>query len=257
VCAGCADLHGVWPDLRLLGLAADPQRHGTFFASSLGARARHSPNVLVAGCADWGMLDTVARAYQAHDARLAATVVDRCAAPVMLCAWYGARQGLPIRTTVAELREYQNEATFDLICTHSILTYLPAEGQQALVANWYRLLRSGGTVVTVTRLDKEPAPIKPRPTTAVEEFGALAVERHRERGLDGDAVELRARVERFAVAQSNHRVGTETDVRSLFEICGFEIAELVTSSLPGAMAARDAAGAARPNQYAEIVAVKP
>lgn len=257
VCRGCVDLHGIWPELRALGLAADPHRHDTFFASSLGSRARQSPNVLISGCADWGMLDTVASAYRTQAAQLAATVVDRCATPVMLCAWYGAQRRLPIRTAVAELREYEDEMPFDLICTHSILTYLPLDGRRELVANWHRLLRKGGSVITVTRLDSASAPSPPRDVAAAREFGELAVERRLERGLGGDPDELRARAERFAMAQTNHQVGTEADVRSLFEGGGFEVAELVARSLPGATAARAAAGAARPNQYAEIVAVKP
>ncbi|NJN51943.1 MAG: hypothetical protein HC809_09380 [Gammaproteobacteria bacterium] len=72
-------------------------------------------------------------------------------------------------------------------------------------------------------------------------------------GLDG----LRARAERFAVAQVSHRIGNETDLRSLFEQQGFEVVQLNVRRLRGMAGDRSAVtGAARSNAYAELVAVR-
>ncbi|NJN51942.1 MAG: hypothetical protein HC809_09375 [Gammaproteobacteria bacterium] len=50
------------------------------------------------------------------------------------------------------MNRYTDFRPFDVMCTHSILTYAPIAGRQALVANWRVLLRPGGRVITVSRL---------------------------------------------------------------------------------------------------------
>lgn len=255
----CGALHGVWLDLRRLGLAADPDRHGEFFDSALGKRAaaHDSSRVLISGCADWGMLATVAQAYGARDAELAATVVDRCLTPALLCAWYGSRIGLPVRTAVSDLASYRDATPFDVICSHSLLTYAPRQGQRALVANWRELLRPGGAVVTVSRLDVDPEPPAEDPVQRARQFGELVLRRCKEIGMGGDHSELVARAERFAGAQVSHRIGTEADLRALFEDSGFVIESLDVRRLEGMVQGRSSiTGAARSNAYAELVAVR-
>ncbi|NJN51941.1 MAG: hypothetical protein HC809_09370 [Gammaproteobacteria bacterium] len=89
----CGALHGVWLDLRRIGLAADPQRHAEFFDDALreGIAGGGTERVLVSGCADWGMLAAVVSAYEASQTPLDVTVVDRCITPVLMSAWYGAQ----------------------------------------------------------------------------------------------------------------------------------------------------------------------
>jgi SAM-dependent methyltransferase len=252
----CGALHGIWPDLRLLELAAEPARHASFYAQALGkcAASGDSRRVLVAGCADWGMLETVVAAY--CDAPLDLTVVDRCATPVMLCAWYGSEIGLPVRTAVGDVITWGEPQTFDVICTHSLLTYPAIEGRTRLVANWARLLRPGGAVVTVSRLTSEPMPAEIDEAQA-RRFGDLVVERCGRLGLDRDVAALRARAERFAKAQVSHPVGAEADLRELFERRGFDVERLDVRHLAGMMPAREpVGGAARTGAYGEIVAVR-
>lgn len=252
----CGALHGIWPELRRLGLAADPARHGDFYARELGERAARgdSPRVLVAGCADWGMLEVAAAAYLSHGARLDVTVVDRCPTPVLLCAWFGAEIALPVRTGVAELSGYRDADRFDLICSHSLLTYPPLEARRRLVANWHALLRPGGAVVTVSRLSTETHQRNPQ---RAHQFGELVFQRAGELGRIGDGAELRARAERFALAQVAHPVGTAADLRALFEHQGFEVARLDVRRIDGALtSSQPVVGAARGGSYGEIVAVK-
>lgn len=253
----CGALHGVWPDLRLLGAAAEPDRHAAFYADALAARAAAgaSERVLVSGCADWGMLATTVSAYRHQAAPLDVTVVDRCPTPTLLCAWYGAQVGMPVRTAVADVGEYQESRPFDLICTHSLLRYPVLEGRHRLVENWRKLVRPGGAVVTVTRLSREPAS-SPDPESA-RRFADRIVRRCAELGLDRDPIELRARAERFSTAQVAHAVGDATDLRELFEQHGFEVVRLETPQLEGPVHVREPiGGAARSGSYGEIVAVR-
>jgi SAM-dependent methyltransferase len=247
----CGALHGVWPDLRLLKLAAEPERHAAFYRETLQHGAAAAPHVLVSGCADWGMLATVISAYRG--APLDATTIDPCPTPLLLCAWYGGAVGVPVRTAVADATLFDEYASYDVVCTHSLLTYYALEGRERLVANWQRLLRRGGAVVTVTRLAQPSTPTESLKARAAR-FGELAVQRLAELGIDRDRAMLRARAERFAAAQISHPVGNESDVRTLFEAQGFTVARLDVRQLEGG---RDAVGgAARSGTYAEIVAVK-
>jgi SAM-dependent methyltransferase len=254
----CGALHGIWGDLRLLGLAAEPQRHAAFYADVLGAYAAGgtASKVLISGCADFGMLETAVDAYRARDAVLDATVVDRCPTPALLCAWYGTQVGVPVRTAAADVQSYADRDPFDLICTHSLLTYPALEGRRRLVANWRRLLRRGGVVVTVTRLAATPMAADADDERA-RRFAELVTQRCVEVGLERDPADLRARAQRFANAQISHPVGGERDVRELFEAQGFDVARLDVAHLEGALNTLEPiGGAARTGAYAEIVAVR-
>lgn len=254
----CGALHGIWPDLRLLDLAAGPDRHADFYAEALGERAAvdGAERVLVAGCADSGMLETVVAAYGSGRAGLDLTVIDRCPVPVLLSAGYGAKAGYPVRTLVADLLDYSETESCEVICTHSLLTYSPLEARRRLVANWHQILRPGGVVVTVSRLTTEPRTADDRAARA-RTFGDLAAERCRRLGLVRDPVELRARAERFALAQVGYPVGDEADLRALFEQQGFEVTRLDVRTLDGSgHTPQPIMGAARSGVYGEIVAVR-
>jgi hypothetical protein len=244
-------LHAIWPDLRLLKLAAEPERHAAFYRETLQGGAASAPRVLVSGCADWGMLATVVSAYRG--VLLDVTAIDRCPTPLLLCAWYGGAVGMPVRTAVADAILFDEYDAFDVVCSHSLLTYYAREGRERLVANWQRLLRRGGAVVTVTRLAQQSGANESIEARA-KRFGELVVQRVAALGVDRDPAMLRARAERFAAAQISHPVGDERDVRALFETRGFDVVRLDVRQLEGG---RDAiGGAARSGAYAEILAVK-
>jgi SAM-dependent methyltransferase len=249
----CDALHGVWPLLRRLSLAAEPDRHAVFYEDAL--RALAGTRVAIAGCADWGMLDTVASAYADRLATLDITVIDRCATPLRLCTWYGDQVGLDVRTLVADLTAETPVEDVDLICTHSLLTYPDLDGRRRLVTGWARALRPGGAVVTVSRLSTS-AP-KPVDDAAARTLGDLALQRCAAIGLEVDANDLRARVERYARAQLAHPVGTPDDLCRLFESAGFDVARLDVRELAGPVRAGEPiGGAARAGTYGEIVALR-
>jgi len=241
----------------MLGLAAEPSRHAAFYANALGARAEAGgADVLVSGCADWGMLEAVVAAYRRRAAPLDVTVVDRCPTPVLLCAWYGAEIGVPVRTAVGDVVEWGENESYDVVCTHSLLTYPAREARGRLVENWRRILRPGGAVVTVSRLTQGAADSTVDDARA-RAFGDVAVTRLDRIVGDFDAEALRVRVERFAKAQVSHPVGSVTDLRGLFEDRGFDVVQLDVRRLEGAMSAdQRVGGAARTGEYGEIVAVR-
>jgi SAM-dependent methyltransferase len=166
----CGALHGVWPALRLLQLGADPTRHADFFEAAIGLLAPVSERVLISGCADWGMLDTAASIYRRRAAAMRATALDQCVTPLLLCAWYGAQTQVPVRTVCADASAFDEYAAFDMIATHSLLTYRDLAGRRELVANWHRLLAPGGAVITVTRL-QPMAPADVAAASAAERGG--------------------------------------------------------------------------------------
>jgi len=263
----CGALHAVWPELRLLGLAADPARHGQFYADALAALAASgaTSRVLVAGCADWGMLELVADVYRRFALPLDATVVDRCPTPVLLIAWFGADAGFAVRTAVADLIEYRDAQSFDVICTHSLLAYPPLDARRRLVANWHRLLRPGGAVVTVSRLSTQALAAQDSAAAGsrAAAFADAVLERSQSlgrslvHGSPADAVAVRTWAERFARAQVHHPIGESADFRALFEEQGFEVARLDVRRVEASSgSAESVVGAARSGMYGEIVAVK-
>lgn len=255
----CGALHGVWPTLRLLQLGADPDRHADFFDDAIGALAPESERVLISGCADWGMLHTTASIYRRRDALLRATALDMCVTPLLLCTWYGAQVRLPVRTVCADAAAFDESAAFDIITTHSLMTYGDELFRRQLVANWHRLLAPGGAVVTVTRLGSvAQAPVLPAAVEGfVREFGSRAAAFIAGRELNFADPQLSARAKRFAGAQISRPVGDASDVRMLFESVGFDVVSLNVRSIgTSADSAAPVAGSARSGEYAEIVAVK-
>jgi SAM-dependent methyltransferase len=255
----CGALHGVWPALRLLQLGADPTRHADFFEAAIGLLAPVSERVLISGCADWGMLDTAASIYRRRAAAMRATALDQCVTPLLLCAWYGAQTQVPVRTVCADASAFDEYAAFDMIATHSLLTYRDLAGRRELVANWHRLLAPGGAVITVTRL-QPMAPADVAAASAAERgqaFAARAAAAQAASEWQFDSAQLCARAERFARAQISHPVGDAADVRALFEAAGFDVVRLDVKRIgAGADGTAPVSGAARSGNYAEIVAVK-
>jgi SAM-dependent methyltransferase len=285
LCAGagdggesCAWYHEAYPTLRLLGLAATPERHAAFYRAALGALAGRpgSARVLVSGAADTAMLAQVLRACRpqvlrasrepnARDAPLRIRVLDRCPTPLRLCRDYAEEIGVAIETQSLDLlspaaREPAAEP-FDLACTHSLLVLVPPQHRDALVAAWRALLRPGGRLVSTARID--PAPGPPRAgaeqadafaARAREAAVALATTR-REGSPDPDAVAALAR--RYAERLASWPVASERALAELLEAGGFAMERLEVTEVGGRVAAAAAgSGTARSARYAEFVALR-
>jgi SAM-dependent methyltransferase len=256
--ADCSWYHGTWQYLRLLGLAAAPQRHRHFFADALGSLARggRHPRVLVTGTADYSMLAHVADAYTQARADLA--VVDRCPTPVVLCAWYAGLLGAPLRTFVADVLELAPGASFDVVCSHSFLSQFPARSRPALVARWRDLLRPGGVAVTTTRISPPGTPGTVRFTPAQAAAFARRARVEAERlgpVLDLDPEALADRAHRYAGRITVHTVTSSDEVVRLLVDGGLRVEHLEVREVEGPAATGTwGPSTSQSARYAEIVA---
>jgi SAM-dependent methyltransferase len=255
----CSALHGLWPYLRILGLAADPNRHRAFFDAALGTLAGRGGfgRVLVSGAADQGMLARVASAYAAASAPFDGTVVDVCGTPLALVNAYAQRCHLSVRTLVADARDFAASQPFDVVCTHSLLPNLPVTERPRLVERWARLLRRDGKLVTVTRIDPEgtSSPAGPSQAHAFGEQVRREAVRWRDL-LEVSPDDLGAAAQRYAASTIVHAPPRSTDeVVNLLERAGFAVERLEVKEVAGPSGGRDAAPAtARTAVYAELVA---
>jgi hypothetical protein len=256
----CLALHGVWQDLRRLGLAATPHRHARFFSRFLARRgsSRRPRRALITAAADSGMLEVLVDAHRVAGVAIEPTVIDLCPTPLLLCAWYGAQVGVPVRTLADDLLAVREPEAFDLICTHSVLRSFPRAVQPEVMARWHELLRPGASLVTVTRIDgDEDAPVSASAEQA-DAFGARAAnEARRVPMLALDPAEIGARARRFASAAVSYPVGTQRDLESLVENAGLSIEHLEVRQIDGPLASAESApGAPQGAHYAELVAVR-
>ncbi len=256
----CLALHGVWQDLRRLGLAATPQRHARFFARFLARRRTpgHARRALITGAADSGMLEVLIEAHRSAGLDIEPTVVDLCPTPLLLCAWYGTQVGVPVRTRADDLLAVREPEAFDLVCTHSVLRSFPRAAQAELMARWHELLRPGGSLVTVTRIDGDAGAPASVSAAQADAFAARAVaEAQRVPLLALDPAEIGARARRFAAAGLSYPVGTERDLIALVEAAGLAIEHLEVRQIDGALAREESApGVLQSARYAELVAVR-
>jgi SAM-dependent methyltransferase len=266
--ADCAWYHGTWQYLRLMGLAAAPERHGAFFADVLGSLARggRHPAFLVTGTADYSMLAHVIDAYgragtpgcAVDRAVVDLAVVDRCATPVVLCAWYAGLLSVPLRTFVADVLEPAPRPSFDVVCSHSFLSQFPAESRPALVARWGDLLRPGGKAVTTTRISPPGTPGVVRFTPAqVAAFAERARAEAARLGpvLDLEPAALAQRARRYAESIAVHTVTSVDEVARLLADGGLRVEHLEVREVEGPAASGTwGPTTSQSARYAEIVA---
>jgi SAM-dependent methyltransferase len=255
----CSAYHGLWPYLRILGLAADPNRHRAFFDAAFGSLAGEGgfDRVLVSGAADQGMLARVASSYAAASASLEAMVIDLCRTPLALVTAYAQRRNLAVRTVVSDVRDFAATHPFDVICTHSLLPRLSPPERPHLVARWARLLRHGGKLVTVTRIDPggTPSPAGPSQAGAFGEQVRREAVRWREL-LEDSPDDLGAAARQYAASTIVHAPPRSADeLVDLLTRGGFAVEHLEVREVAGPTGGRDAAPAtARTAMYGELVA---
>lgn len=162
--AGCDWYHPVWPLFRGLGLVRSSLDHYDFYASALGgAHFDERREVLISGCADHATLQT---AFQILGPRHGYTVLDRCATPLALCRAYAERVACTVSTYVDDIFSHRRHGAYDVVTTHSFLTFFTHGERAALFEKWHALLKPGGKVVSVQRL--RPGPDDPGRFTAAQ-----------------------------------------------------------------------------------------
>jgi SAM-dependent methyltransferase len=224
----CSWLHRFWPCLRLVGLAATPDRHSGFYQEAFdGVVAdKRSPRLLVSGAADYAMLELALGAFRNQGVEAQFSVIDVCDTPLHLNRWYADRAMCAVETSRCSLLEYAPDKPFDAICTHSFFGQFAREQRPKMIASWRRLLRPGGLVVTTLPL--RPGPDEgPNSFTAEQAASFRAVVRSSAgllgRRLGVDPSEVVHHGEAYLKARYGYAVRTDTEVRELFESSGFEI----------------------------------
>lgn len=143
-CGSCKNLHLLWPYYRLAG---SPGQDVSFIHPVL-ERLLSSPgrSVLIAGCADTGLLATVARAAHADTV---ITVVDRCETPLELCRRFAHRWSIAATTIRLDLAQLAAKSSFDVVFAHELLQHVPASHRVDVISRMQRSMRTNGRLVLV------------------------------------------------------------------------------------------------------------
>lgn len=262
----CAWYHGFWQYLRILGIVAAPERHAGFYARALGGLAKSGDyrRILISATADYAMLAHLLHAYGRDCGRgaenIEITVLDICETPLMLCKWYGARQGVRIETQACDIVQWQTTRQFDLIITHSFLPMLPAPARQSLVAKWQDVLRPGGKVVSTTRINPDwtGGNIHPSPDR-VQKFRENAKQQALkwQSVLGVDAEQLAAAAETYMRRLMIYSLTSEDELRTLFTASGFAFDRLDIVTVAGQVGRHQAGpGTSQSAEYAEFIATR-
>ena len=234
LCAGnpfgnCSWYHASWPVLKGLGVFISLKSDDDFLLPQLRtAMAGGARRILISGTADAGMLARVAACRDAAPDGLDITVLDCCPTPLALCRHYAGLAGLPIRTVQADILTYTEEGAegYDLICTHSFLTFFDAAQRLQLVRQWHALLKPGGVVITAQR-------VRPHETALItryppEEVDALQDKAERLARVHGAALGVDAELARhcawlYSAHHQTHLIADADELRAPFDAAGFEL----------------------------------
>jgi SAM-dependent methyltransferase len=176
----CGWYHASWQHLRLLDLVETPRLHYEFFVRYLRKMAETSDQlrVLVCGLADYEMLKVVLQALDTRAGlRHTVRVIDSCNTPIRNTQWYldHVRPRVHVVAAVGLAEDTKlGECSYDLVVTDAFLSKLPYERQAATIAEWKRILRPGGEILTTMKL---AGPSGPGAIRASDEQVARYVER--------------------------------------------------------------------------------
>ncbi len=258
----CSWYHGLWQDLRVIGLAASPERQAEFFLRSFAELAKRNSHqrVLISGAADFSILACVLWACAKNGVQAEVTVVDRCDTPLFLNKWYAERAGCEIATVMSDILDYQPSAPFDMICSHSFLGQFPHPKRPQLVEKWSQLLAPGGAVLVVNRLrpDLGPKEVRFSPEEARAFRSKVAQRIGRLTDLSAHDRQQIVRRTGIYVERSQTYALSSEELLALFAGNGFQI-DRVSSIISSDPQNRDISGKAIPKdaQHACLLARKP
>ena len=182
-------------------------------------------SVLIAGCADTGLLALVARTANPASA---ITVVDRCETPLELCRRFADRWAIAVDTRRLDLTELEARPSFDVVFAHELLQHIPAGRRVDALSRMRHSMRVDGRLVLVfhtsKRIDGDLV------TEYRQHFPQNLIERLEANGIK--LPEPREAFRRRAEAYSDEwraregALGSRAEVEELIAAAGFDIEEL-------------------------------
>lgn len=224
----CSWYHGAWPMLRGLGVLQGVDGDAEFFRGAIADAARPDQRVLITAAADQAILSLVLEAFRSRGAEPQVTVVDRCPTALALNRWYGRCNGLRVATERADITRYASARAFDLITTHSILSFIPESLRPRLYANWRALLASGGRLVIAqaVRPNADEGAVRAFDADEVDRFVARAEARAQAHDIGLTLDDVRGLARRFAERKTALSVGSAEAIVSGLERAGLEVVSL-------------------------------
>jgi SAM-dependent methyltransferase len=231
LCSDCQNFHMLWPYHRLAQAAGGDVEIPLVQSALRRLLSPSGRKILIAGCADSGLLAVVARAASAGTSF---TVLDRCQTPLELCRRFADRWSFPIATLHTDLQELSVISSFDVVFVHMLLQFIPPTHHLNIFSRLRRSLRPGGHMVLVFRTS-------PRIEASVAASYRHDYPRHLIEQLETRGVPLPESRQTFQnrlevyFEDRRRREGTHgnrAEVESLITAAGFEIEELIPIVAP-------------------------
>ena len=171
-CDTCQNYHAVWPYRRLARVVATAEVGAPVFEATLRALFKSGKSrVLIAGCADAGLLALTARAGAAYGIDI--VVLDRCRTPLELCRQFARHWSLRVDTLHQDLTTLDICAEFDIVFMNSVLLFIAPDLRIEALSRLGRALRQGGRLINVFNAGAR---------VAAEEFTPLILAEMKRRG---------------------------------------------------------------------------
>jgi hypothetical protein len=146
----CSAYHVGFPMLQALGVISGLKSERTFIVQALRRLAEGQgaiPSVLIAGCADFGLLSVVHQAFGTATGQNLIGVIDRCPTPLGHNQEYADRMGFAVETQVGDLTECDFRRRFDVVLAHSVMSFNPPKDRGRIFKTFADALEDGGTVM--------------------------------------------------------------------------------------------------------------
>lgn len=236
----CSWYHSVWQYLRIFNMVSTPTWHSDFYFDALVSPApkQNAARVLISGTADYSMLAHVLWALRADSQKPDITVLDLCETPLFLCKWYGKAMGVRVTAVAHDILSFDG-GPFDIITADAFLTRFSPALRIEVVRKWHSMLAPEGRVVTTVRIEPGLGQFEVQATPEqADAFRRKALqEARRWQGFLPCSPDTIANLaQRYAERMTSFSFSSEEDVRSLFELNGFDIKKLAIAEVPGEMA---------------------
>jgi SAM-dependent methyltransferase len=156
-CGVCVNLHALWPYLRIARIVSGVEGGDAVLGAAISEICTTGPkDVLIAGAADTGILNLVART---HGGRAAIFfVVDLCDTPLELCRKFAKRCNLRLKTGVQDVADIRFRAQFDVIIAHSLLQFISPKDRLKVFSRFAWALKPGGKFIQIFNTSRRIEP---------------------------------------------------------------------------------------------------